>query len=92
VKSKNDLPSATASLLELRADCPRDVSCRRARWLPIRLDKDGKPTGKRLVNDERSERPRLPLHQVKLPTRSGNAVPEARAPASSSCIGMIRSH
>src|SRR6185295_4797401 len=47
------------------------------RWLPIRPDKDGKPTGKRLVNDADLQAHGLPLHQVKLPTRSGNHVPES---------------
>jgi VCBS repeat-containing protein len=47
------------------------------RWLPIRLDKDNKPTGKRLVNDADLLAHGLPLHQVKLPVRNGNQVPES---------------
>jgi hypothetical protein len=47
------------------------------RWLPIRPDKDDKPTGKRIVNDADLTAHGLPLHQVKLPVRTGNQVPES---------------
>ena len=47
------------------------------RLLPIRLDKDDKPTGKRLVNDADLIAHGLPLHKVKLPVRSGNQIPES---------------
>ena len=47
------------------------------RWLPIRPDKDDKPTGKRIVNDDDLIAHGLPLHQVKLPVRTGNQVPES---------------
>jgi hypothetical protein len=47
------------------------------RFLPIRLDKDNKPTGKRLVTDEDLTAHGLPLHSVRLPVRNGNQIPES---------------
>lgn len=47
------------------------------RFLPIRLDKDNKPTGKRLVTDQDLTAHGLPLHSVRLPLRNGNQIPES---------------
>jgi cadherin-like protein len=47
------------------------------RFLPIRLDKDNKPTGKRLVTDQDLTDNGLPLHTVRMPTRNGNQIPES---------------
>src|SRR5688572_15101566 len=47
------------------------------RFLPIRLDKDDKPTGKRLVTDADLIAHNQPLHSVSLPTRNGNQIPES---------------
>ena len=64
------------------------------RFLPIRLDKDNKPTGKRLVTDQDLTAHGLPLHSVTLPMRNGNQIPESagatlvfvyRDPAMSRC-------
>ena len=77
-KSKVDLAGQTAAcfsdgvpltITEFRVDV--------LRWLPIRLDKDNKPTGKRLVNDADLLAHGQALHQVKLPNRSGNSVPQS---------------
>ena len=46
------------------------------RFLPVRLDKDDQPTGKRLVNDADLIAHNQPLHQVRLPARQGNQIPE----------------
>src|SRR5436190_805431 len=72
-KSKQNLTGSTASCWSSGA--PLTVTEFRVdvlRWLPIRLDKDNKPTGKRLVNDADLIAHGLPLHQVKLPVRQGN--------------------
>jgi len=77
-KSKQDLTGSTASCWS--SGVPLTDTMFRVdvlRWLPIRLDADGKATGKRLVNDEDLLAHDLPLHQVKLPVRSGNSVPES---------------
>jgi hypothetical protein len=47
------------------------------RFLPIRMDADNKPTGKRLVTDADLTAHGLPLHTVTLPTRGGNQIPES---------------
>jgi len=47
------------------------------RFLPIRLDRDNKPTGKRMVTDDDLGDHNLPLHSVTLPTRNGNQIPES---------------
>ena len=47
------------------------------RFLPIRLDKDNKPTGKRLVTDADLAAHNQPLHTVTLPMRNGNQIPES---------------
>lgn len=47
------------------------------RFLPIRLDQDDKPTGKRLVTDEDLTDHDLPLHSVRMPMRNGNQIPES---------------
>ena len=47
------------------------------RFLPVKVDSDGKPTGKRLVNDVDLEAQDLDPHTVTLPVRNGNAVPES---------------
>jgi hypothetical protein len=47
------------------------------RLLPVRLDKNGKPTSKHVVNDADLNAHQLPLHTVSLPTRSGNQTPES---------------
>ena len=57
------------SMVQFRADV--------LRFLPIRLDKDNNPTGKRLVTNEDLLQHNLPLHQVTLPTRTGNQIPES---------------
>jgi hypothetical protein len=51
------------------------------RFLPIRLDKNNKPTGKRLANDADLVAHGQPLHSVTLPTRSGNQLPESAGAA-----------
>ena len=76
-KSKWDLVGTTASCWS--SGVPLSLTMFRVdvlRWLPIRLDKDDKPTGKRLVTDDDLIAHGLPLHQVKLPTRNGNNDPE----------------
>jgi Bacterial Ig domain len=45
--------------------------------LPMQLDKDDKPTGKRLVNSADLVAHGLPLHTVTLPLRLGNQIPES---------------
>jgi Bacterial cadherin-like domain len=45
--------------------------------LPLRLDKDGRNTGKRLVNDADLTAGGFGLNTVSLPTRSGNQIPES---------------
>ncbi len=57
------------TMVEFRADV--------LRFLPIRLDKDGKATGKRLVHDADLTAHGQPLHDVTLPMRNGNQVPES---------------
>jgi len=57
------------TMTEFRADV--------LRFLPIRLDKNNKPTGKRLVNDADLTAHGKPLHTVTLPTRNGNQIPES---------------
>jgi hypothetical protein len=47
------------------------------RLLPVRLDKDGKPTPKHVVNDTDLTANGLAPHTVSLPTRSGNQIPES---------------
>ena len=77
-KSKQNLTGSTASCWS--SGVPLTDTMFRVdvlRWLPIRLDKDNKPTGKRLVNDADLLAHGLPLHQVKLPVRPGNHVPES---------------
>ncbi len=46
-------------------------------FLPVRLDKDDKPTVKRLVNNADLQAHGKPLHEVKLPARQGNQLPES---------------
>jgi hypothetical protein len=77
-KSSMPLTGSTASCWS--SGVPLTLTMFRAdvlRWLPIRMDKDNQPTGKRLVNDVDLIAHGLPLHQVKLPERSGNQVPES---------------
>jgi hypothetical protein len=57
------------TMVEFRADV--------LRFLPIRMDKDGKATGKRLVHDADLTAHGQALHEVMLPMRSGNQVPES---------------
>ena len=45
--------------------------------LPARVDKDGKPTGKRIVNDADLTAHQLPAHTVYLPVTAGNQIPES---------------
>jgi hypothetical protein len=45
--------------------------------LPVRVDKDGKPTGKRIVNSDDLTRRGLQPHKVYLPMSPGNQVPES---------------
>jgi Big-like domain-containing protein len=47
------------------------------RLLPMQVDKDNKPTGKRLVNDADLALNQLPAHTVTLPVRAGNQIPES---------------
>ena len=47
------------------------------RHLPVRLDGDGKKTGKRLVNTSDLEAHAERRHEVTLPTREGNQIPES---------------
>lgn len=47
------------------------------RFLPVKVDSAGKPTGKRLVNDADLQAQQLDRHEVTLPVRDGNAVPES---------------
>jgi hypothetical protein len=49
------------------------------RFLPIRLDKDNKPTGKRLVTDQDLIDNGFVVggHSVRLPMRNGNQIPES---------------
>ena len=47
------------------------------RFLPVKVDSAGKPTGKRLVNDADLTAQGLDPHTVKLPVRDGNGVPES---------------
>ena len=47
------------------------------RFLPVKVDSAGKPTGKRLVNDADLALQGLDAHTVKLPVRTGNGVPES---------------
>jgi hypothetical protein len=47
------------------------------RFLPIRLDKNNNPTGKRLVNDDDLIAHSAGLHTVTLPVRDGNSIPES---------------
>ena len=47
------------------------------RFLPILLDKNDKPTGKRLVNDSDLTANGFPLHTVGLPLTNGNNIPES---------------
>ena len=46
------------------------------RFLPVKVDSAGKPTGKRLVNSADLAAQGLDAHTVTLPVRDGNAVPE----------------
>ena len=45
--------------------------------LPLRVDKNGEATGKRIVNNADLVANGFPLHTVKLPVRSGNNLPES---------------
>ena len=45
--------------------------------LPARVDSDGRPTGKRIVNDADLAAHGLPAHTVYLPVSAGNQVPES---------------
>ena len=45
--------------------------------LPLRVDKNGQATGKRLVNNTDLVANGFPLHTVTLPVRSGNNLPES---------------
>jgi hypothetical protein len=77
-QSRQALTGSTASCWS--SGVPLTLTMFRAdvlRWLPIRLDKDNKPSGKRLVNDADLIAHGLPFHQVTLPVRSGNQVPES---------------
>src|SRR5262245_51512053 len=77
-KSSQPLTGSTASCWS--SGVPLSMTMVRVdvlRWLPIRPDKDDKPTGKRIVNDADLIAHGLPLHQVRLPVRSGNQVPES---------------
>lgn len=47
------------------------------RFLPIRLDKDNKPTGKRVVNAADLTAHGFAQHSVTLPVRTGNQLPES---------------
>ncbi len=47
------------------------------RFLPVKVDSAGKPTGKRLVNSADLTAQGLDPHTVTLPVRSGNGVPES---------------
>ena len=47
------------------------------RFLPVRVDKDNKSTGKRLVNDADLATQGEAAHTVSLPTRNGNQIPES---------------
>ena len=44
--------------------------------LPLRVDKNGEATGKRIVNNTDLRRKRISAPHVKLPVRSGNNLPE----------------
>jgi hypothetical protein len=57
------------TIVEFRADV--------LRFLPVRLDEDNQPTGKRLVTDTDLANHGHPLNDVVLPTRTGNQVPES---------------
>ena len=57
------------AMIQFRADV--------LRFLPIRVDKNNQPTGKRLVNDADLIAHQLPLNTVRLPTRNGNQIPES---------------
>ena len=46
-------------------------------FLPARVDKDNKPTGKRIVNDSDLTAHGLPAHTVYLPVSPGNQIPES---------------
>ena len=47
------------------------------RFLPVKVDSEGKPTGKRIVNDADLLAQGLDPHTVTLPVRDGNEVPES---------------
>ena len=47
------------------------------RFLPVKVDSAGKPTGKRIVNDADLVAQGLDSHTVTLPVRDGNGVPES---------------
>ncbi|MGH9201938.1 MAG: hypothetical protein ACRD2A_11965, partial [Vicinamibacterales bacterium] len=74
----------SAPLIDSTATCwssgvPLTMTMFRAdvlRFLPIRLDKDDNPTGKRLVNSSDLTAHGLPPHTVTLPVRQGNQIPE----------------
>ena len=68
------------AMIQFRADV--------LRFLPIRLDKNDQPTGKRLVNDSDLTAHELPLNTVSLPTRNGNQIPES---AGASLVIVYRS-
>jgi len=51
------------------------------RLLPVRMDKDNRPTTKRVVNDDDLTAQGLPLHTVSLPTRAGNQLPDSAGAA-----------
>ena len=57
------------AMIQFRADV--------LRFLPIRVDKNDQPTGKRLVNDDDLAAHGLPLTSVTLPARNGNQIPES---------------
>jgi hypothetical protein len=62
--------SATYTVTEFRADV--------LRLLPAQLDSNGKPTGRRIVNDTDLLNSGLPLHAVKLPDGgTGNLTPQS---------------
>ena len=80
-----ELKNATADLVNNTASCwssgtPLAMHQLRAdvlRFLPIRVDKDNKSTGKRLVNDADLTTQGEAAHTVSLPTRNGNQIPES---------------
>ena len=80
-----ELKRSSANLVDNTATCwssgtPLTMHQFRAdvlRFLPIRLDRDNKPTGKRLVNDTDLTTQNEALHSVSLPTRNGNQIPES---------------